>query len=272
MPLPPLSHAAALVRAADRERFVTALFAPPDRREALMTLLAFNIETGRVRDQVREPLAGLMRLAWWEEGLAGGQDHPLLDPLARLIEDGLPRGLFAALIEARRRDLDPEPLADLDALEARARAIDGGLGRLMAAALGGEPDEAAAAEAAGIAWGLVGGLRALPFELAKGRATLPRALCVAEGFAPEDLLAGRVSPERLAAVALAIGARAATHLERARAARVARSCLAALLPAVPAAGHLARLRRAGGDPFSPMLAVARPRPLALVVAMARRRV
>ncbi|MEX2008823.1 MAG: squalene/phytoene synthase family protein, partial [Dongiaceae bacterium] len=37
-----LSYGAAEVRRGDRDRFLTALFAPADRREALFALYAFN--------------------------------------------------------------------------------------------------------------------------------------------------------------------------------------------------------------------------------------
>ena len=65
------AHCEALVRAADRERFLTALFAPADRRNALFALYAFNIEIARVREAVREPLAGEIRLQWWSDALRG---------------------------------------------------------------------------------------------------------------------------------------------------------------------------------------------------------
>ena len=41
---------AALVRRHDPDRFLTALFAPPERRDALLTLYAFNHELARARE------------------------------------------------------------------------------------------------------------------------------------------------------------------------------------------------------------------------------
>ncbi|MGH7033449.1 MAG: squalene/phytoene synthase family protein, partial [Stellaceae bacterium] len=48
MTAPALSPLAAALRRNDRERFQTALFAPADRREALLALYAFNYEIARV--------------------------------------------------------------------------------------------------------------------------------------------------------------------------------------------------------------------------------
>src|SRR3984957_6677907 len=65
-----LSPVAALVRHHDRDRFQTALFAPARDREALFALYAFNYEIARVRESVREPMLGQIRLQWWREAIA----------------------------------------------------------------------------------------------------------------------------------------------------------------------------------------------------------
>jgi 15-cis-phytoene synthase len=56
------AHCEGLVRAADRDRFLTTLFAPAEHRPALLSLYAFNLEIVRVREAVHEPLAGEIRL------------------------------------------------------------------------------------------------------------------------------------------------------------------------------------------------------------------
>ena len=57
------AHCEALVRAADRDRFLAALFAPRERRGALFALYAFNVEIARVREVVygtAEPKTGAL--------------------------------------------------------------------------------------------------------------------------------------------------------------------------------------------------------------------
>jgi len=51
--------------------FLAALFAPGEHRGALYALYAFNIEITRVRESIREPLAGEIRLQWWNDAIAG---------------------------------------------------------------------------------------------------------------------------------------------------------------------------------------------------------
>ena len=65
---------AALVRRHDPDRFLTALFAPPDRRDALLTLYAFNHELARAREVASEPPLALIRLQWWREVVEGERE------------------------------------------------------------------------------------------------------------------------------------------------------------------------------------------------------
>ena len=64
-------HCEALVRAQDKDHFLTSLFAPAERRSYLFALYAFAIEIARVRTLVKEPMAGTIRLQWWLEAIAG---------------------------------------------------------------------------------------------------------------------------------------------------------------------------------------------------------
>src|SRR6201993_4547541 len=88
--LRPMNQAiAALVRRHDPDRFLTALFAPPDRRDALLTLYAFNHELARAREVVSEPPLALLRLQWWREVVEGAaRRHEVAEPLAAAIDAG----------------------------------------------------------------------------------------------------------------------------------------------------------------------------------------
>src|SRR4051794_28190129 len=89
-----LSPVGAIVRRHDRDRFLTALFAPAARREALFALYAFNFEVAKTREVVSEPMLGQIRLQWWREAVdeifAGGRvrSHEVVQPLAEAIRGG----------------------------------------------------------------------------------------------------------------------------------------------------------------------------------------
>src|ERR1700728_2956622 len=111
------AHCEALVRAADKDRFLATLFAPAEHRAALHALYALNLEIARVREIVREPLAGEIRLQWWSDALAGigagdvGSNPVAAALLATIARYRLPKELLTGLIEARRFDLYDDPIS-----------------------------------------------------------------------------------------------------------------------------------------------------------------
>ncbi|MDP2732480.1 MAG: squalene/phytoene synthase family protein, partial [Hoeflea sp.] len=86
----PDDYCANRVRRFDRDRFLTALFCPSDRRADLLALYAFNIEIAGVRETVSEPLLGHIRIQWWRDALDGIYDgdppaHHVAGPLSRAV-------------------------------------------------------------------------------------------------------------------------------------------------------------------------------------------
>jgi NADH dehydrogenase [ubiquinone] 1 alpha subcomplex assembly factor 6 len=276
----PLSPPAQLLRRHDRDRFLTALFAPPDRREAVIALYAFNYEVARVREMVREPLLGRMRLQWWRDSIAAAYDggpilrHEVAEPLTAAIRmNRLSRAHFEALIATREADLDDAPPPDLAALAAYA---DGTSARLVLLALEALDVHTAAAAAAGhgvgVAYALAGLLRAIPFHARARRLYLPADLTAAAGIDISRGLFELKSSPALSAVVAQVAEVALSHLAAARALGpgVPRPALPALLPGVIAENWLRRLARAGYDPFARGLA--RPDGLQTVrLAIAARR-
>ena len=268
-----LSPAAALVRQHDRDRFQTALFAPAVEREALFALYAFNYEIARVRESVREPMLGQIRLQWWREAVdaayGGGpaRRHEVVEPLTAAIRSHrLSREHFERLIDAREQDFDEEPPATLEALERYAEATSVPLVMLALEALNSATPEALeAAPHIGIAYALTGIIRALPFAARTQRTLLPADL------SPQDAVIRR---ETLREAVEAIAAAATAHLATARQGRgaIPVRALPALLPARVAAAALRRLERAGFDPFAAGVSDRDPlQPWRLAVAVLLRR-
>src|SRR3984957_14340804 len=146
------AYCAELVRAADRDRFLSSLFAPAEHRAALHALYAFNVEVARVREVAREPLPGEIRLQWWSEVLRGeraeeASANPVASALLAVIErHRLAATKLTALIDARCFDLYDDPMARLADLEAYARNTSSALIALAAPILAG--GEAGAIDAA----------------------------------------------------------------------------------------------------------------------------
>jgi phytoene synthase len=255
---------AALLRRHDRDRFQTALFAPAERREALLALYAFNYEIARVRETVREAMLGQIRLQWWREVVAAAfageppRHHLVAVPLTAAIRGcGLTRAHLDRLIDTRERDLVDGPPADLAALENYAEGTSSPLMQLALEALGvRQPDAYETARRVGIGYALAGLLRAMPFHASAGRSLIPEEIAGRVELDPGDYPSRRSTPA-LRAAAREIAEAAARHLLVARERRrtIPRGGLAAVLPAIVAQRFLARLRRTGYDPFAPDLAM-----------------
>jgi phytoene synthase len=275
-----LSLLAEQVRRLDRDRFVTTLFAPVERREALFGLYAFNIEVAQIREMVREPLLGRIRLQWWRDSLeelhAGRVvAHPVAQALSQAFTQfSLSRAPFDALLRTRERDMQAEPPDDLAALEAYAEGTAGAVAILGLEILGvRDPDALAAARSVGIAWGLTGLLRAVPFHAAAGRSYLPASLLADQGLSPYDVLASRNVPE-LVAVARTLAGAARDHLDAARRRKrhIPRQALPGLLTAPLAERYLGALAKSGFNLFDRTWSTPRPQPLRLGWAMLRGRI
>ena len=243
-----------MVRRHDPDRFLTALFAPSDKRDALLTLYAFNHELARAREVTSEPHMALIRLQWWREVVEGTRRrHEVATPLSDAIAQGflLPSDLLP-IIDAREIEANPsiETLADW-----RAYLLAGAGGLTVAAArlLGASDPEAL--RPFGAAYGAAGVLRSIHVLAEQGRCLLPADVLVEHGLVPEAI-AGGGNPEP---VLDRLANEARTFLQLARGVRVPKPAIAAALPAVLARRDLRRLTQATGprsfgDKFAVVLA------------------
>lgn len=253
------AHCEGLVRAADRDRFLTTLFAPAEHRPALLALYAFNLEVARVREIVHEPLAGEIRLQWWNDMLEGERRgevaaHPVAAALlASVARYRLGPERLKALIAARRFDLDNEPMRSLGDLEAYAEGASAGLIAVAAQVLADGLDIGALSHHAGLAHAFAGLLAAFPVHGARGKVFVPLDILARHGAAREDAVGGPATPQLHAALAeLRLHAR--RHLRAAQELLDAAppAAIPALLPVALAGATLARMERRGYDPFTPI--------------------
>ena len=194
-----------LVRAADRDRYLATLFAPAAHRDALCALYAFNVEMARVRDLAREPMPGEIRLKWWSEVLGGERgEEAAANPVAAALLDVIGRyGLAAddliAIVEARRVDLYDEPMVGVADLETYAMRTASVVMAQAARILG--VHGTAVVEPAGIASGIAGVLRALPYHAARCQLYLPSDILARHRVEPSEIFARQSSANLNAALA-----------------------------------------------------------------------
>lgn len=270
---------AALVRQHDRDRFATAMFASESRRENLFALYALNYELAKVRESVREPMMGRVRLQWWRDTLAeiaAGQPprrHEVAEPLARVIRaHHLSLSTLTRMIDAREQDLLPDPPTTFTQLEDYVEATGGGLSYLAVQALAVKDSKGAASTAArhvGVGYALAGVLRATAFNARFGRSLMPTELDPSR-----HALGGKATPAlRDAAATIAKAAHARFDKARALSDEIPETAMPVLLPALVAERWLAQIESAGYDLFAPR--ILRPDPwrgLRLFLAARRGRI
>ena len=265
----PLSALGLEVRKYDRERFVTALFAPQHRRDALLALYAFNAEVARIKSLVREPLAGSLRLQWWRDALTDQRPateidhHPIAGALARMVKSGqVSSQPLLSILDAREQDLDKSGFGTLAQLVDYVDATAGNLSFCSLELLGAADESSVkAGKGAAIAYGLVGLMRSLPANVSQGWQVLPADLVAAAGLNPDDITAKSDVGQPVRQILN----HAQTVLNIARQSRIQRSALPVCLQGTLAHGHLRRLLRMGCNPFAAGLAQPHPMPLRLAV-------
>ncbi|MBO0346282.1 phytoene/squalene synthase family protein [Roseibium limicola] len=260
------THAADLVYASDRDRFLASLFAREEPRAGLMALYAFNLEIGRIRELVSEPLPGEVRLQWWRDLLEGTehgevQANPVANALLQTAATyKLPRFALTAMVDARVFDLYNDPMPSLNDLEGYCGETASALIQLACLVLnnGDEPDTAEIAGHAGVAYGLCGLMRALPWHAARGQMFLPKDLLERHGVDTAPVFKGETTPQ-LAAALTELREHTRHHLKRVRegASDLPTRLKPAFLPVALVEPFLKRMEKPGHDPLQTPIELSR---------------
>ena len=251
-------HARDLVYEADRDRYLTALFAAAEDRPGLLALYAFNAEIARVRDMVSDPLPGEVRLQWWRDYLEGVEHgaasaNPVAAALAGTIEKyRLPKAPLIAMTEARIFDLYDDPMPSLNDLEGYAGETSSALIQLGSLVLNGgeDPGTASVAGHAGVAYALAGLMRSLPWHAARGQMYLPKDLLERHGVETRTVFKGETTAELRSALT-ELRAHVRHHLERVRqqVGEIPPHVAPAFLPLALVEPFLRRMEKPGHDPL-----------------------
>jgi 15-cis-phytoene synthase len=252
---------AELVRTHDFARYASTLFVPAVERRALLAIYAFNVEISRVHELVSQPLPGEIRLQWWTDMLAGSghgsvEGNPVAAELLLAIRNfHLPVEPLSRLIEEHQFDLYNDPMPSMAALEGYLNETISVLFSLAARVMAQPSDEIDhLAQHAGLAKGIAQVIAALPRDASRRQLFLPLQFLEQHGGDIEDVFAGKQTPQVRAAIDKLIG-EARSHLKTAvsllpTAPPVARPIF---LPLALAGRDLARMSRAGSDPFAPQV-------------------
>jgi len=251
-------YCAALVREADRDRFLATLFAPAQHRGALFALYAFNVEIVRVRELAREPMPGEIRLQWWREVLSGERDgeaaaHPVAAALTHMLNSyGIGADRLIALIDAHTFDLYEDPMATLDDLETYGIRTQSTLFAIAAEILGsrGGPPDMLSLDA-GVAYTIGGILNGFARHVARRQLYVPLDVLERYHVKREDIFAGQMGEPMLAALAELRGhARRRMESSKAKLNSAPSEILPAFIPVALVGPQFRRMERRGYEPFA----------------------
>lgn len=246
-----------MLRDSDRDRYLAVLLSPESHRRALAALYAFNAELARIRDVVREPLPGEVRLQYWRDMLEGrGHGATAANPVAAELLSAidryrLPVEPLVGMVEARIFDLYDDPMETRTMLEGYAGETASAL--IQVASLVLDPSAAARsadrAGHAGVAQGIAGALLLMPQHRARGQVFVPLEVLRATGIDRDIFLEGS-DRLRISAAIEAFAGLGLDHLKRARVqGRVERALVPAYLTAALAESVLVTARSVGAALF-----------------------
>lgn len=244
----------AQLREADIDRYLALLLMPEAIQSDLAILFLFNAEIAAIRDKIRDPLPGEIRLQWWRDVLEGERRseaaaHPVASALLELAERrAMPVASLIAMCEARVFDLYDDPMPDRSGYEGYAGETASTILQMSAFLLDSEVSAktATASGHAGVAQAVAGHLMLLPISRSRGQLFVPGDLLAATGLDRDGFLAGDNRP----AISNAVRAFAGFGREHLGKARVAlddlpRSVFPAYLPVALVEAVLARAEKMG---------------------------
>jgi phytoene synthase len=249
--------AAALVRLRDRDRYWSALFAPPSQRAGLNALYAFNAELSQISSAESEPMAAHIRLQWWRDAIGNAAPgtktgHPIADALtAAMSRHNLPKEPLLRIVDAQLPGIYGETPADMDALKTQLEESSGTLFEMAAAILGdAQEGTRKAAQDAGFAFGLRGLLLSLPNQALRRKLALPESCLKTHRVEIDSLYQGNTGPG-LAAMLSELRDAANLALERFRleAANIDKAAWPAFLPLALVRPYLKAMAAPGHDPL-----------------------
>jgi|tagenome__1003787_1003787.scaffolds.fasta_scaffold20807681_2 phytoene synthase len=245
-------HCEALVRAADKDRFLATLFAAAEKRGPLFALYAFNVEIANVRERAREPMPGEIRLQWWRDVINGERaSEAAANPVAAgLIETAarfsLPRARLFDLIEAHAFDLYDDPMPTFEVLESYVRQTSAAVFDLAARICGAQAEQAS--DRAGVAFEITALLRSFAINASRRQLFVP--VETLGGTTPDDIYAGQTSPQLVDALG-ALRSRARENLEAFELLlpELPIATMPAFLPVALVPAYLSAMEQPGYDPF-----------------------
>ena len=204
------NHIQEIVKQHDIDQYYAGLLMPEEYRRKYFTLVAFNGELVKIREQTQEAMIAEIKLQWWRDALTAFsakkerivREHPILleldalQPSAEVIQN------MQAIIEARSFDLYEQGPQSWTALTDYVENTSGLLNETAVLwSLGATETKTgylAQAKSAGSAWGMVNIILAVTRHALSGKSFIPgEEWNAGHQFSQEELEKLRVKIEKM---------------------------------------------------------------------------
>jgi len=171
------------IQRSDHDRYISLIFAPKEKRDALLSITQFNLEIARIKNRVSEAMLGAIRLQWWREAMDEIFDpnktprkHEIVFALRAVVEEypALNKADFIAIIDAREKDLDKNPFKTEWEFDDYLVNTTFPVNKIILDILGVQNAQIIeAVRHISYGWGITAILRSAPKNFSKGRVVLP---------------------------------------------------------------------------------------------------
>lgn len=211
-----------ILRVTDRDRYMSVLFAPKKARKALAALYSFNAEMVRIRENMRDPRFGEVRLHLWRDSITESEtenkiSNPILEDLLTAITVcNLPKEDFLHYCDTRSFDLYGDAMETIHDLEVYCTRTESTILRLACQILDHDKTQniEKACRHGGIAQGLGRILCLLPLTQNRYQRYLPSDMLRSIGVDRRDLESECISDEQKKHIVEAMVALARDHYLR----------------------------------------------------------
>ncbi len=166
------------LRELDPDRAFLSLFVPASFRKSVQILDLWNAEISRIREEVRDPHMGLIRLQWWREEIlriydkGRSDNHPVLSLLSEVIPaHGLAFDDFDRMLHARELEFEGRAPESFDELFSYIDGTHGVLMKMKGLILDRAPEDS---QNVARFYSLIGLVRSVPFHGSLGHVMMPQ--------------------------------------------------------------------------------------------------
>jgi phytoene synthase len=178
---------------------ISFIFLPPDKRQAMTALYAFCREIDDVVDECRDLFIAQAKLDWWRSEINQAYDGEPQHPVARALQEviprfGLARELLLEIIDGMQMDLEQSRYADWKSLHLYCYRVASVVGLLSAEVFGyKERQTLKYAHDLGLAFQLTNIIRDVGEDARRGRIYLPVEELARFNVPAKDILESRYS-------------------------------------------------------------------------------